>query len=184
MPSAKNLIESTITETKFRPGDRVQVAGGSGLDSDKVGTVIDRSEVKTGGRGIPALPGHYKPVDWSREVAVKLDDGSVITMFKERLKPADKPDSFTQKFAGGKWQRATESASDISKTTVIDGYTVELDVYPDEPSSQCFVSKGNYSASLAALDGTGVLTDHAFDDKRVDPNTIAKIVAWAEANGY
>jgi len=70
----------------YRPGTRVKVAGGSGLDSDKTGTIVDRSGVQTDGRGIASnIQGHYKPTDWSREVAVKLDDGTLITMFKNRL---------------------------------------------------------------------------------------------------
>lgn len=67
----------------------MKVVGGSGIDSDKTGVIVDRSEVQANGRGIPSnVQGHYKPTDWSREVAVKLDDGSLITMFKKnRLVP-------------------------------------------------------------------------------------------------
>lgn len=86
---AAKIVDALIEgRDQFPPGTRVQVSGGSGIDSDKVGTVIDRSSVKTrstGGGIIPDIQGHYKPADWSREVAVKLDDGGVITMFKNRL---------------------------------------------------------------------------------------------------
>ena len=66
-------------------GDKVKVCGGSGLDSDKIGIIIDPRMVKTGSRGVPLISGHYKPIDWNREVAIKYEDGSINTMFKNRL---------------------------------------------------------------------------------------------------
>lgn len=70
----------------LKPGSRVKVNQGSGLDSDKEGIVIPPNMVKTDSRGIPInVNGAYKPVDWKREVAIKLDDGEIITMFKNRL---------------------------------------------------------------------------------------------------
>lgn len=70
----------------FREGDRVEVVGLSGIDSGKQGVVVSRREVKTNGRGVPTnIAGAYQPVDWNKEVAVRLDDGSLITMFKNRL---------------------------------------------------------------------------------------------------
>jgi len=70
----------------FTPGTRVQVSGGSGIDSDKQGVIVDRSEVETDGRGIPTnISGAYKPIDWQEQVAVRLDNGSLITMYKDRL---------------------------------------------------------------------------------------------------
>ena len=48
-------------------------------------TVMDDNEVITisdDGRGIPTnVEGAYRPVDWSNETAVRLDDGALITMF-------------------------------------------------------------------------------------------------------
>jgi hypothetical protein len=73
-------------------GTRVRVSEGSGIDSNKTGVVVHPREVKTDGRLIPTnVEGAYKPVDWSRETAVKLDNGNLITMFNNRLseeKPA------------------------------------------------------------------------------------------------
>lgn len=67
-------------------GTRVQVCGGSGIDSDRKGTVVSRHEVKTDGRGVATnISGHYKPVDWKNEQAVRLDNGTLITMFNNRL---------------------------------------------------------------------------------------------------
>lgn len=69
----------------LKPGTRVRVVAGSGLDSDRIGTVIPNNKIHTNGRGVPELPGHYKPVDWTHEVAIQYDDGSLGTMFKNRL---------------------------------------------------------------------------------------------------
>jgi hypothetical protein len=71
----------------FRVGQRVRVVEGAGLDSGKVGVVISPREIPVDGRGIPKIPGHYKPVDWKREVAVRYDDGTRDTMFKVALRP-------------------------------------------------------------------------------------------------
>lgn len=74
--------------TRFKVGDRVSVTHGSGVDSGKAGTVVNPREVKTDGRLVPTnIRGAYKPVDWKREVAVRLDNGELITMFKNRLIP-------------------------------------------------------------------------------------------------
>lgn len=71
----------------FYIGAKVQVADLSGIDSNKKGTVVSPNMVKTDGRGVPTnVSGAYKPVDWSREVAVQLEDGELITMFKNRLR--------------------------------------------------------------------------------------------------
>ena len=73
----------------YKPGIKARISGGSGIDSDKIITIVDRSLVKTDGRGIPTnVSGAYKPVDWSREVAIQYEDGSIGTMFKNRLMTA------------------------------------------------------------------------------------------------
>ena len=77
---------------KFPIGTRVQVVGGSGIDSGKTGTIAAFSEVMVDGRGIPInVKGAYKPVDWKRESAVRLDDGSLTTMFDNRLRRSYQP---------------------------------------------------------------------------------------------
>lgn len=73
-------------QKKFRTGDRVQISFGSGLDSNKIGTVVNRNTVRTDNNMVPKnISGAYKPVNWNFEVAVQLDDGELITMFKNRL---------------------------------------------------------------------------------------------------
>jgi len=75
-----------MIKKQVRVGRRVRVAGGSGVDSDKLGTVVCRCNVEIGWRGVPTnVQGAYKPVDWSKEVAVQLDDGNLITIYKTRL---------------------------------------------------------------------------------------------------
>lgn len=72
--------------TSFRIGARYRVCEGSGCDSRRVGTVVDRREVPTDGRGIPKILGHYKPMQ-SNEVALRDDSGAYFTMYKNRLIP-------------------------------------------------------------------------------------------------
>lgn len=69
-------------------GDRVEISEGSGIDSGKEAVVVNQSEIKTDGRGVPTntVDNPYKPVDWKKEVAIKFDDGSLRTMFKNRLR--------------------------------------------------------------------------------------------------
>jgi hypothetical protein len=65
--------------------------------------------------------------------------------------------------------------------TIIDGYTVEMMQYDE--TINCYISKGSYSASLAALQDTGELTNDS-REITVHPQTVAAIEQWAEDNGY
>ena len=89
-----NLKKKYIVAAKqMSVGDRVQIAINSGTLSGKKGVVIDKNLVKTDGRGVPTnIPGAYKPVDWNAEVAIQLDDGQLVTMFKNRVRPAIEAD--------------------------------------------------------------------------------------------
>ena len=78
-------IDGYLKEAKIKIGDRVKVTGG-GVDDGSTGTVINSKQIKTDGRGVPELTGHYKPVDWSKEIAIKKDNGEIITMFKTHVK--------------------------------------------------------------------------------------------------
>ena len=75
---------------RLRVGDLVQVAPGCGLESNKVGRIIPPGKVpmkSTGGGMIPNIgQGHYRPVDWKKEVAIRLTEDGIITMFKVCLK--------------------------------------------------------------------------------------------------
>jgi hypothetical protein len=86
-PSAPpSFVMEPVGRTTLWPGRRIQISALSGIDSEKWGTVVDRREIQTDGRGVPTnVPGAYRPVDWSKEVAVLLDDGTLRTMFKNRL---------------------------------------------------------------------------------------------------
>lgn len=70
----------------------------------------------------------------------------------------------------------------ISKTTLIDGYTVEFE--NDGELTQCYIRNRRGSASLECLLGTGCLTDQYGDDFRVAEATRNRIEAWALAQGY
>lgn len=62
---------------KIKLGDRVRVAGCSGIDSDKEGVVIPPQSKWP--------EGNYK-TPGKDELWLRLDCGRVITMFKNRLK--------------------------------------------------------------------------------------------------
>jgi len=68
-------------------GNRVRVSAGSGIWSGRRGFVVGPGRIHTDGRGIPTntSPGEHKPVNWKEEVAVELDTGQLIIMFKNRL---------------------------------------------------------------------------------------------------
>lgn len=108
MDHIDKLVDSVLSEETFKKGDRVRVSGGSGIVSTEKGIVVDRSEVKTDGRSIPTnVQGAYKPVDWSKEVAVKLDSGDLITMFKSRLTKVNQSiESEIQDFVYDSWEDA------------------------------------------------------------------------------
>ncbi len=70
----------------FWHGARVVIHHGSGVDSGKTGVIVHPREVKTDGRGIPTnIPGSYSPMNWAEEVAIRLDNGELTRMFKNRL---------------------------------------------------------------------------------------------------
>lgn len=69
---------------RFRPGDRVVVGEGSGLDSGKHGEIRPFGE-----RTWHDIEGEYKAPDRSREVLVRLDDGRYTHMFKNRVSRED-----------------------------------------------------------------------------------------------
>ena len=78
------------SRTNLRVGKRVSIRYGSGTLSGKSGTIVNPREVKTDGKGVPTnVAGAYKPVDWSSEVAIRLDGGELVTMYKERVIPID-----------------------------------------------------------------------------------------------
>jgi len=69
----------------YRIGDKYRICGGSGIESDKIITILPRSAVKTDYQCIPIFEGAYKPVNWKTEVAILLPSGEIRTMFKSRL---------------------------------------------------------------------------------------------------
>ena len=64
---------------------RVMIAEGSGLNSGRAGDLVPLSTVPIDSQGIPKLPGHYRPLNCKKEFAVLLDNGRLITMFKNRV---------------------------------------------------------------------------------------------------
>jgi hypothetical protein len=98
-PESLNDLEAAST---FKPGMQFRISGGSGVDSDKIVTIVPSSAVETDGRGVPTnVSGAYKPVDWSREVAFQYEDGSIGTMFKNRLFPVANDVTAKAEFPGG-----------------------------------------------------------------------------------
>lgn len=81
-----NKLFDKINEERFKVGDKVKVSDGSGPASGKTATVVDKSKIKINGRGIPTnVQGAYKPVNWSKEVAIEYDGGKFDTIYKNRI---------------------------------------------------------------------------------------------------
>ena len=77
-------------QRNLKPGTRVRIADCSGVDSNKTGVIMPLQALRLTGRGIPDLPGEYRPWTAARtrfERLVRLDDGSTVTMFRDRLTP-------------------------------------------------------------------------------------------------
>lgn len=72
---------------RILPGMKVRIAEGSGIDSGKVVRVAYPSEVpiRKDGSGIPDLIGHYQPVNFRQQAAIKFEDGRIDTMWLNRL---------------------------------------------------------------------------------------------------
>ena len=69
--------------------------------------------------------------------------------------------------------------------TIIKGYDVELEIdSTEDPSTQCWVEKENYTASLSALSHEGVLINSSDYELKVPDSIIHRIEDWAYANGY
>jgi hypothetical protein len=77
-----------MARNRILPGMKVRVCAGSGCLSDQIVTVAFPSEIKLDGRGVPALnKGHYNPIDFRKEVGIRMSDGTLDTMFINRLVP-------------------------------------------------------------------------------------------------
>jgi len=70
-------IEWYLNEKALKPGTKVKIGFGSGIDSNKTGVIVAHGNRK--------YEGQYKPVDRKKEHAIKLDSGEYITMFKNRV---------------------------------------------------------------------------------------------------
>ena len=71
--------------------------------------------------------------------------------------------------------------------TKINGFEIELHLSDDKLGvdwSDCYVVKGEYSGTLAFLEGYGFLVDSNDIELEVPVNTIKTIGKWAEQNGY
>lgn len=66
-------------------------------------------------------------------------------------------------------------------------YTADLDTEMEDGVTGCWVSKGDFTASLECLMATGVLEDHDNHDgstHAVPQDVIDEIEQWALENGY
>lgn len=67
----------------------------------------------------------------------------------------------------------------MTKQTIIQGYKVEIE------GTDCFVSRGKFCSSLAAMHATGTLEDSNFEESHEVPEKAQNaITAWAEKNGW
>jgi hypothetical protein len=98
-------------------GSRVRITAG-GVDDRKTGRVVSPREVRTNGRGVPTnVRGAYKPVDWNEEVAVRLDDGELITMYVHMLQLL--PDRQGVRFDLDGFESAKKSVGAYSVSTLV-----------------------------------------------------------------
>lgn len=67
-------------------------------------------------------------------------------------------------------------------------YRAELEIEPGETQGWVHYKASKhgdeFSASLAVLDATGVLTNGRFQDRVVPRDVIDEIMDWADDNGY
>jgi len=67
------------------PGRRCCIVMGSGLDSGKCGTIVNKALVRTDGRGVPReIEGAYQPLN-KNEIVLRLDNGRLVAEYKNRL---------------------------------------------------------------------------------------------------
>ena len=70
-------------------------------------------------------------------------------------------------------------------TTTINGYRVSLKPATDDSSSECWITRGKFSASLGYAINTGELhSDQSGVDAPIDFDTVERIHEWAIANGW
>jgi len=69
--------------------------------------------------------------------------------------------------------------------TNIKGYDIELEIdSTEDPSTECWVEKEGFTASLTALSHEGVLINSSDSELKVPDSIIHQIEDWAYANGY
>ena len=72
---------------RFRVGTVVRVCESLPLDKGRLARVVDRREVRTNGRGIPCIPGHYQPLR-SDDIPLRdIETGELFTAFEGCLDP-------------------------------------------------------------------------------------------------
>ncbi len=89
---------------RFKNGQVVQVQICKGLSSGLIGRVVDRREVRTDGRGVPLIPGHYKPM-YPDEIPLRdVKTGELFTMFARWLDLVPLKKRHAQASEIGAWQ--------------------------------------------------------------------------------
>ena len=69
-------------------GSKMKISEGSGIDSGNIVTVVDRSNIKTDGSGVPTnVVGAYSRVDWKKYSPIQYDNGEFGYVSKNRLIP-------------------------------------------------------------------------------------------------
>lgn len=67
-------------------GKKYKISDGSGIDSNKIVTVVPNIKIKLNSNGIPTnVEGAYSRPNWSKEVAIQYENGEYGIMFKNRL---------------------------------------------------------------------------------------------------
>ena len=66
-------------------GCKIRVKDTIPLHAGKIGVIVSPKTVPTNGRGVPILPGHYKPFDRKRDSFVLFDNGEIDSVFDKCL---------------------------------------------------------------------------------------------------
>lgn len=86
----KKKKNPSLYKHALRAGDRVILTGKAHADEGRTATVVGPHSIKKTSRGVVDLQrGVFVPVDWSREIAVKVSGGEIDAWPKAWVRPVN-----------------------------------------------------------------------------------------------
>jgi len=169
-------MNNSVSEAKgsHKVGSKVKV--NMGVDSGKTGVVVDKSAIKTNGRGTPEIEGHYKPMS-TDDVAIKFDhNGKHAVYSKSHLTPVSDSKEEAISEAGKKGQKW--HIIDWAGNSVFGGDT--FDSFDDAEEFLSVKLGDDYETDRGEYDVVqGKTTDKKYLDPK-DPRAGKKIKSEAE----